>query len=408
MKKPLLLVTLLLLCLLLGACGAAAPAAQEAAQTPAKPESAEALPTPEPTPETVHFPDGTNHPLTEETLDLSGMSVERLGKMPDKLARMPALRYVNLGAESEGRSLPLPLLAKLVAAVPKGQVDYRFTLFGKELSTLDEQLDFNHIKMTDEGETVRALLPCMKNCRTLDMDFCGVSSEAMARIRDENPQMEVVWRIWFGSDCSVRTDVERILASSPQHNLTIANTRDLQYCTKVRLLDIGHSEILYDYSFLASMPELEVCIIGISGLSDLSPIAGCTKLEYLEINTSAVHDLAPLKDLKNLKHLNMCYLGDVYNWEVLCGLTSLERLWIGAFTKIPEEGIEQLRAALPNTEINTTELTGCGGSWREIHGVGWQPRYALLREQFEYDAYKDVCACFWNDPKYKDPNNPWG
>ena len=48
-----------------------------------------------------------------------------------------------------------------------------------------------------------------------DRDYCGVSNEAMAQIRDENPNVEVVWRIWFGENYSVRTDVERILASKP-------------------------------------------------------------------------------------------------------------------------------------------------------------------------------------------------
>lgn len=48
------------------------------------------------------------------------------------------------------------------------------------------------------------------------MDSCGVSDEEMAAIRDDFPDVNVVWRIWFGTGYSVRTDVEKILASQPQ------------------------------------------------------------------------------------------------------------------------------------------------------------------------------------------------
>ena len=83
----------------------------------------------------------------------------------------------------------------------------------------------------------------------------------------------------------MRTDVERILASNPSAggNLTAANAADLKYCTRVRYMDIGHNEILGDISFVQYMPELEVLIAAMDGLSDISPISACTKLEYLEI-----------------------------------------------------------------------------------------------------------------------------
>ena len=106
---------------------------------------------------------------------------------------------------------------------------------------------------------MREILPCMKHCRYLDMDFCGVSDEAMAAIREEFPQMEVVWRIWFGRDnkLSVRTDVERILASDGGMHIE-KNYSGLQYCTKVKYLDMGHMPELTDWSFLGCMPDLEV------------------------------------------------------------------------------------------------------------------------------------------------------
>ena len=96
------------------------------------------------------------------------------------------------------------------SAFPGVEFLYRFRFLGYDFTTLDTSFDLNHLKMEDEGAAVREILPCMQNCKLLDMDFCGVSSEAMEQIRDEYPQMEVIWRIWFGHDCSVRTDVDHI------------------------------------------------------------------------------------------------------------------------------------------------------------------------------------------------------
>ena len=283
---------------------------------------------------------------------------------------------------------------------PEADVEYHFTLFGKSFSTLDTEMNFHHITMDDEGAALREVLPCMTKCELLDMDFSGVSSENMAEIRDAYPQMKVVWRIWFGSDCSVRTDVERILASNLNHGLTDDNTRDLKYCTKVRFLDIGHNSMLHDFSFLEYMPDLEVAVICITGLSDLTPLANHEKLEYLEINTCAQGlDLSPLGTCPNLEHICACYLGHVRGWEELKKLTKLQRLWFGCNTQLPEGAVEELQEALPNTIINTTNPFGSSGDWR-YEGKHRHPRYELLREQFDYTNYTNVSSSWYNDPMY--------
>ena len=261
-------------------------------------------------------------------------------------------------------------------------------------------MNFHHVTMDDEGAAVREVLPCMTKCELLDMDFSGVSSEHMAEIRDAYPQMKVVWRIWFGNDCSVRTDVERILASNLNHGLTDDNTRDLKYCTKVRFLDIGHNTMLRDFSFLKYMPDLEVAVICITGLSDLTPLANHEKLEYLEINTCAQGlDLSPLGTCPNLEHICACYLGHVRGWEELKKLTKLQRLWFGRNTQLPEGAVEELQEALPNTIINTTNAFGSSGDWR-YEGKHMHPRYKLLREQFDYSNYTNVSSSWYNDPMY--------
>ena len=367
--------------------------------------------TPEPIPE-IRFPDGSIHDLSERRLDLSALSHAEVEDYIEVLRRMTKLRYVDLGeegTEEQPRDLNWEDVRKLQEGCPETDFRYGFTLFEKHFTTLDEEMNFHHVEMDDEGAAVREVLPCMTKCKTLDMDFSGVSSEAMAKIRDEFPKIEVIWRIWFGTNCSVRTDVERILASNLDHKLQDTNTQDLKYCTKVRLLDIGHNEMLTDFSFLEYMPDLEVAILGISGMRDFHSLAGCTRLEYLELNTlywNQDPDLAPLKNLTNLEHLNLCRLGNLRHWEVLKNMTKLKRLYFGCYTYVPDGAREELEALFPNTEIDWKTPTGCDDGWRfDGHG-GYVERYQLLREQFEYSNYTNVSSAWYNDPMYYKEGEP--
>ncbi|MBR4392641.1 MAG: hypothetical protein IKT07_01300 [Oscillospiraceae bacterium] len=360
---------------------------------------------------TVRFPDGSEHAVDDAVLNLRTVSSADIPELLSCLKQMPGLIYVDLGGDTvsdpageEYEPVPRDLswddIRAIQEACPQAAVKYSFTFWGRPFTTLDTVFDLNHITMDDNGTSVKEVLPCMTQCKFLDMDFCGVDSEHMAEIRDAYPDIHVVWRIWFGADCSVRTDVERILASNLNHKLQNKNTQDLKYCTKVRLLDIGHNTLLTDFTFLEYMPDLEVAILCITGLEDLTPISGCTKLEYLEINTLKPGlDLSPLGTLVNLEHLDICYLGNVTGWEALKNLTKLKRLWIGRNTWLPEGAVEELQEALPNTVINTTNASGSGGDWRMAHN-GYTERYALLREQFEYSNYGRVSSAYYNDPKY--------
>ena len=458
MKK--ICVILMLLALLLAGCGETAPVAapsvlqQEAAPSPEptpepSPEPTEEPapepspePTPEPTPEPLLFPDGSVHEPEEESLDLSWLRHEDVETAAELLGRMPELRAVELGAdnaraaeeapeeapeeetpeadaaaaesETEAAEEPERLswadIRLLQEAAPQAEFSYRFRFCGKDFSLQDEAMDLNHRSMDDEGAAVRELLPCMKHCTYLDMDFCGVSDQAMAAIREENPQIKVVWRIWFGRDnrLSVRTDAERILASDGGFHLEL-NSEPLQYCTEVRLLDIGHQPNLEDWSFLGCMPHLEVAVIAIGGYQgdDLAGLANCHNMEYLEMCSRSVFDepldLSFLSGMPHLKHLNICCLREVTGYEVLEELTELERLWIGRYTYIPADYLEHLCQALPNTRIDLESESGVGGGWRWYNEGRGQPdpRYYLLCQQFDYGNFDTACAYYWNDPLYK-------
>ena len=65
--------------------------------------------------------------------------------------------------------------------------------------------------------------------------------------------------------------------------------------------------------------------------------------------------------------------------------------------------VDKIQEANPQAEINTTETTGCVGTWRDSEFGGNVPRYTLLREQFDYDNFDTVWARYYNDPRYFNP-----
>lgn len=340
-----------------------------------------------------------------EKLDLSALMPDQVQDAAAVLSCLPNLKEIELGSQ-DSNSLSWEDIGLLAAACPKAKLNYRFSLYGQELSLDAESLDFNHTPMDDEGAAIRQILPLMKNCTYLDMDYCGVSNEAMAAIREENPNVDVVWRIWFGENYSVRTDTERILASKPTVGGMIYDGSVLQYCTKLKYLDLGHNDDLSDLSFVSTMPELEVLIIAMTSISDLSPLTNCPKLEYLEIQETPIADLSPLASCTALAHLNICNMKNVTDASALYGLSKLERLWVGTNTPIPEEQKAELKAKLPGCDVNTA-VGDPHEKWRysaydpDEPKYYWVPRHELLREQMGYN-YQEY-SFYWLDPKCGDP-----
>ena len=330
-------------------------------------------------------------------INVSGITSADIPSLLEQMAACPDLKTVDLGSDKT-TSLTWAEIRKLQQAAPGVIFHYDFTLYDKSFSLTDTIMDLNHITINDQGELVREVIACMPSLQTLDMDFCNVDDEHMAAIRDDFPNIKVIWRVWFGGAYSVRTDVEKILASSPgvAGELKVYNTKSLRYCTDVKYLDVGHNEGLRDISYVAYMPKLEVAILAMLNVEDISPLANCTELEFLEIQTNQIKDLSPLKNLTKLHHLNICYNFDLTDISPLYGMTELERLWIGAFMHIPEEQIAEMQRRAPQCVINTN-ATDPHYDWRYGH-----ERYDLLVQQFGYD--KGAYSYSWLDPLYP-PHN---
>lgn len=400
----------LVVCAAVGLCAGRAVLAQgagSAAGTGNK-NTREVQATPEPTPEPtpvpmVELPNGRETPLDTKTLDLRALRRGELKDWLPILERLKDLEEIALGEERENGPT-WEEIAVLRQAAPQARIAYRFDLYGVSVELEDESIDINHIEVGDRGEYVRQVIACMPRLRYLCMDSCGVSDEDMAALRDDFPEVDVVWRIWFGGGkvYSVRTDVEKILASKTTWagEMTNEYVAPIKYCTKLKYLDIGHNEYITDISFVRNMPDLEVFIVALNGeLRDISPLADCPKLEYLEIFNTAVSDLSPLAGLDKLRHLNISYCWLIEDISPIYGL-ELDRLYLGFWTPVPQEQVDEYRRLHPNCDVNNTLADGSQGTWRytDDYGTEFAPRYALLREQFGYDTMD--YSVFWLDPNY--------
>ena len=160
----------------------------------------------------------------------------------------------------------------------------------------------------------------------------------------------------------------------------------------------GATEVLKDISFLRGMPKLEVAILAMCSFSDISPLADCPELEYLEMQSTQCGDISPLSGLKKLRHLNMANNLGISDITPLYSLTELERLWIGSWTVIPNEQVEEMRRRAPHCEIDTMVYDDpTAGAWRYDGDGNMTERYFILRMQF--DGYKFSSYSFSrNDP----------
>lgn len=355
---------------------------------------------------TVTLPGGVTLPNDASTADLSSLLSADAQTAADCLRALPKVTLIELGSQRDG--FGWDDIALLQAARPEASINYSFTLYGQEAHLADVRLDLSYIAVSDEGEQVRQAMAFMPNLSYLDMDSCGVSNESMASIRDQYPEVKVVWRVWFGQNYSVRTDVERILASKPTSGgmLEVGNCESLMYCTDVLYLDIGHNETLRDISFVGYMTKLKVAILAMALWSDASCLANCPDLEYLELQTTNLKDLTPLAGLTKLRDLNICNCMELDDITPLYGLKNLERLWIGVWDPVPAEQVAAMREAVPGCLVNEYAYDPTEGAWRYSTWNEWTYTYGPC------ERYEEICKIFgdyqykafsfvWNDPLYR-------
>lgn len=334
--------------------------------------------------------------MDTQYLDLSSISAEQTDALVAALPLLPSLREINFVSD-EGicpyTAESISELDKIRETAPEVYLRIRFELFGQIVSSEDERIEYYCVEIGNEGiETVRGVLPYLRGCTYLLMDGCGVDNEVMAMLREDFPEIKIVWRVWlmdvnYNSKLALRTgsyltDTYRIRTTY----VNDSNSHVLNYCTETKYVDVGHVWNLSQCDFLAYMPDLEVCIIAITGITNIEPLANHEKLEYLELFTTDIEDLSPLASCPNLEHLNISNMPRVSDISPLYGLTKLKRLRMVRSPLIPEEQKEEIALRLPEcTILNRGDFpTSHGWRYTDAAGKVKDERYALLCEQMEY------------------------
>jgi len=326
---------------------------------------------------------GREYVSDTDSLDLSAMAS---GDVAAVTAALPMLKNVTeiQMMNAEGKSnLNLEDVKAIQAAAPNALVRYSFDFYGVTISTTDEEVYLKNKKIGDANEAqVRQVLDVLHNCKRFVMEYCQMSNETMARLREDyRDKTKVVWRVHFGKVGSTLTDAEILRAV---YDLMDDNCSALYYCEDVRFMDIGHSEYLDSIDFMAGMTKLEALILSGAPVKSLEPLANCTELKFLEMaNCIYVTDLTPLASCTKLEMLNLSYCK-------VEELSALDELSLTHFThirnKIPAE--EQARFEQVHPDCWTVWKNGdqpYGKGWRyDEDGLTKLSWYAKLVEVFRY------------------------
>ena len=321
------------------------------------------------------------------SLDLSGLSADQVDEASAALAGLPNLEQVKLSD-----SMAITDVAKLAQACPGAAFDYNFELFGQQVSASAERLEYVETEIGNEGVgQIREVLPFMTKLTYLKLDQCGIDYEVLAQLRDDFPNVKVVWRVFFSGDgYNCLTDTEKIWATG---TVTDGYTDPLKYCTDVKYMDLGHNCIT-NIDFINYMPKLEVAVLSISWIEDLSPLGNCPNLEFLEMYSSNISDVSALANCKNLKHLNLGNDFEVTDISALYDL-DLERFYFNN-NNVPDAQEEEFISRHPDCECSFGAGHPVHTTWRFLPGYVWKEdlsethyneRYALLREQIGYDTF---------------------
>ena len=333
---------------------------------------------------------GKTYAVDAAEIDLSHMKSEDVEEAVMGLSTLPMLETVRLNKDGAVSTVSLNDAAALHKACPDAFFIYTTELFGQEISTDMETVEYFRVKIGNEGlDEFRKLLPLMPNLTYLKLDTCEIDDEVMGKFREEvKEKCKVVWRVFFGQNNAL-TDTYKIWAT---WNIDTKEVDVLKYCNEVKYLDLGHNSFM-NLDFLKGMPDLEMAILAIGNLQDISGIVNCSKLEFLEIfsNRSLTNeDMQHLSALTNMKYLNVSNTILMTDMSFTDSMPKLRRFW-NTLNRCSAEEVERVMALHPDCEfffIWDGDPTDYG--WRYTRESGYRemtPEYALVRARFGYENW---------------------
>ncbi len=321
---------------------------------------------------------GQSYPSDTTALDLKSASITDAGALAEALLAFPKLETVDL----TGQTLTPEAMTALTTALPQTQFLWSVDLFGTTVDSATTEADISNI-VVESTDAVSQKIAFLPNLTQLVMCNCGLSDEQMETLIAAHPSVKFVWLIKVGG-WEMRTDVKAFskgnrktfeggeYVGDGKTNFTSEDLAPLKYCTDLIALDLGHGSRITDLSILQYLPKLRFLILAMNRITSIEELKYCPELEYVEIFQNYISDWSPLTSLKKLTHLNCStnYGKDedgnrTYpDYTVLKQMTQLQRLWV-IRSGLTEEQLIDLRAALPNTVINTSGSHSTSEGWRD-------------------------------------------
>ena len=320
-----------------------------------------------------------------ESLDLRGIT--DTSDMIENLSLLKKLKSVDL----KNTKLDIEFQNLLVKRFPEIQFSWDVDFDGRLFDSMCEQIDLTGAE-TVTVDLVRSALPLFPNLKRLDMSYCSATNEEMAELREEHPEIDVVWTLTMGK-WSLKTDAVAfsVLIYDYTHTrLTSNDIEVLKYCTNLMALDLGHQAIT-DLSVIGEyLTELRVLILADNFVSNLWPLTNLKHLHYLELFVNWIYDVTPLGELKEIVDLNISYNPGISNISALLDLPLLERFWLES-TNVSEEDVELLVKTYPNAKIVSEGEGSVDQGWRTHH------RYYAMMDMWFNDYLSEYFS--WYDNK---------
>lgn len=327
---------------------------------------------------------GGKYLTTADSLDFSNdnsVDLPRLIQIAPLFRTVKSIDFTGCGYSNDE-------MYKVMQAYPETDICWQFELYGKEVSSLDEEIDFSGIQISDTSEIENAL-PLFKHLQKVIMSYCGIRNEEMDALNKRHDDVRFVWTVTLGAGrrgmptYELRTDTTYFISSlqlgeENAYRLFDDTAEPLKYCTDMVALDLGHNKIT-KCEFCRYMPKLRFFIAAGSPLNDLSPLAECKELYFLELQFCPVTDLSPLLECKELRHLCVCACPTQDSVRtVLSQMTWLERCYMYGRTAFYTSDRDYVCSDgfLPNTEKWLLGGMGFYVHWR-THPSYFEMRDAL-------------------------------
>lgn len=262
---------------------------------------------------------------------------------------------------------------------PTPEVIRTLTIYGKEFSSADTEIDLSGIRIRDGGEELVEQLNSMPHLEKVVMCDCGLSDQEMDALNQAYEDIRFVWMLHFSS-YDIRTDDIFFMPNTdPGSALGNAELQRLRYCPDMVIVDLGHKQVS-DISFVSYMPHLRYLLLADSNVLDITPVADLKELEYLELFLTGVTDLTPILGCPKLVDLNLCYIPPAAAknaYDVLMQMPWLERLYYMS-SGLTVEQQNDIRENLSPDAIVIFEPDGSVGST----GFAWRfhDRYYEMRD----------------------------